>query len=219
MGGLIGKLLSFVRAERNGAKLSDIKIDVGGGEVLTAELAQGSGDDAVPLPDDYAMTVRAPGSGRLVVVGYVEPDAEQTAIAGERRLYSRDETRAEVAQFHLKNDGTAVLSNANGTFTLAADGTFTLTTGDSTLSIGPDGTHRGENVNGFYELQAGGTMDINGATIDTSGNISAANITGQAISGQSVSAPSVVADGKELAGHDHAINSGSSAPGPTGANN
>lgn len=190
--GFLGRLLSFVRAERNGAKLSDVKIDLGGGEILTANYAQPSGEDSQPLPDDTAVVVRLPQSGRVLIVAMVESDAVQSANAGEKRLYARDAARGEVVQLWLKNDGTAVLSNDNGSFTLF-----------------PDGSQKGANESGYYELKSDGTMDINTATIDPEGNIKAT----------SVHAPSIVADGKELTEHDHDINDGSSAPGPTGANN
>ena len=72
--GLIGRLLSFIRVERNGAKLSDVKFDVGGGEVLTGEHTHPPGEDAQPLPDDQVVAVSVPQTGRVVVVGYVETD-------------------------------------------------------------------------------------------------------------------------------------------------
>lgn len=226
MGGLIGRLLSFTRVERNGAKLSDVKFDAGGGEVLTGEHAHTPGDDSQPLPDDQVVAISVPQSGRVVVVGYVETDAQEKAGPGEKRIYARDGERLEVVELWLKADGSATLSNANGQFTLradggqrhenangsidlAADGSSTLVSPSGMFELKADGTVAGTNGSGDFELQAGGTMDMNGATIDPGGNIVAT----------SVSAPSIVADGKELAGHDHAILGGSSAPGPTGPNN
>ena len=204
MGGLIGKLLSFVRVVRNGANLSDVKTDVGGGDVLTATHSQGSGIDSVPLPGDYPITIKIPRSGGIVTVGFVETDAQQKAGAGDTRFYARGADRLETIEFWLKADGTGLLSNSNGQFELR-----------------PDGSIRGQNANGHYELLANGTIDLNGVTIDTDGNINTAgNIDGADIeaSGE-LAAPSVKAAGKELAGHKHNILSGSSAPGPTGANN
>jgi hypothetical protein len=154
MGGVIGKVLSFERVTRNEANLSDVKIDVGGGEILTAEYAHGPGDDDHPLPDDYVLAVQVPGSGRLVVAAFVEPDAQQTAQAGERRMYARDANRAEIVQFYLKNDGTAVMSNANGTFELR-----------------PDGSYKGNNASGFFELEVGGDFVANGAKMKTNGDV------------------------------------------------
>ncbi len=222
----IGKLLSFTRVERNGAKLSDVKLDIGGGEVLTGEHAHPSGEDAVPLPDDYPIAVPLAQTGRIAIVAYVETDATEKAGPGDKRIYARGADRVETVELWLKADGTATLANANGFFTLFADGSqrhenpngsSTLAVDGSTTLVSPngqfelkaDGTVAGTNGSGDFELQAGGTMDINGATIDPSGNIIATSFT----------APSVIAAGKELAGHDHAIAGGSSAPGPTGPNN
>lgn len=73
-----------------------------------------------------------------------------------------------------------------------------------------DGSVTLENDNGFIELKANGDVDINGFIIKANGDSS---------SPTSISAPSIVANGKELAEHDHPITSGSSAPGPTGPNN
>lgn len=208
MGGVIAKLLAFARAPRNGAKQSDVKMDLGGGDVVTATHAQGSGDDAYPLPGDYPVGVRVDRSGGVFVVGFVEPDAAQLAQAGERRLYSRSGQRAEVAQVWLKNDGTVLVSNSAGSYELRPDGSQRLENANGSYELRANGSQRSENSAGHYELRADGTVDVNTATIDPGGNIVAT----------SVSAPSIVAAGKELAGHKHPIASGSSAPGPTGPN-
>lgn len=191
--GVIGKLLSFVRVEREGAKLSDVKVDIGGAEILTAEFNQPSGDDAFPLVGDYPTAIRIPRSGRVLVIGFVEPDALQKALEGDKRIYARKADRSEAVEVWLKSDGTALIDNENGS-----------------AELRPDGSYRIQNSNGFIELQADGIVNINGATINTTGDIE---------SPTTVLAPSIVADGKELADHDHNINSGSSSPGPTGVNN
>ena len=64
------------------------------------------------------------------------------------------------------------------------------------------------NASGIMSMAAGGDVTINGVTIDTSGNVTLPG-------GGSLSADSVVADGKELAGHTHAV---TTAPGTTGPN-
>jgi len=209
LSGVIGKLFSFVRVIRNEAKLSDVKIDVGGGDILTAEYTHPSGDDSFPLPDDYVSAVRIPRSGRILILGFVESDAQQKALKGDKRIYARNENREEMIELWLKSDGTATLNNANGSFTLSPDGKFVTTNPNGTYTLNADGSHKGENANGNFQLLANGTMDINTATIDPGGNIIAT----------SVSAPSIKVNGKELDGHDHEIEDGSSAPGPTGPNN
>lgn len=191
--GRLGKLLSFLRTTRNGSNVSDAKVDTGGGFNLTLEHFSPAGEDAHPLPGDYVAILPIQATGRGVAVAYADPNNEQTAQPGEKRIYARDSSGAFVVELWLKADGSAVLTNGFGTVTLSADGAIS-----------------GSNSNGSFELESGGDFVVNGVTIDTDGNIT---------SPTSVSAPSIVADGKELAGHDHDILSGSSAPGPTGANN
>lgn len=186
--GRIGKLLSFVRAVRNGAQVNDVKLDPGGGPLITAEHFSSPGDDSHPLPGDYVRVGDVPQSGREAVTGYVDPANAHKAQPGEKRLYARDEDGAEVAEVWLKNDGTVTVVNANGSVTLSQDGSIL-----------------GQNAAGSFELQASGDFVVNGVTIAADG---------------AVTIPaSLTLAGKEIAGHDHDITSGSSAPGPTGPNN
>lgn len=209
--GWINKVLSFTRVTRNSAKISDVKIDPGGGPVITAEHYGPAGDDSHPLNTDYALAVDVPRTGGAAVAGYVDPINTPKATPGDKRIYARDSgTGAVVVEVWLKNDGTATVSNANGSITLRPDGGAIITTPGSTFDAKANGSIKGDNGSGSFELESGGDFVVNGVTIDTAGNISTP---------ASVSAPSILANSKELAGHDHAINSGSSAPGPTGANN
>lgn len=167
--GRIAKVLEFIRGA--GGK-SDTKCDPGGGAVRQAPHAQQPGDDAHPLPGDYAVLVEVPQSGGFAAVGYVDPNNAQTAAPGERRIYARTADGQQVVELWLKADGSARLSNASG----------------------------------HLELQAGGTVDINGFTIDPSG---------KATSPVGVKAPSIVAAGKELAGHSHpGVEPGPNSTGP-----
>jgi hypothetical protein len=210
--GRINKILSFIRTLKFGANnVSDVTLDSGGGPNITAQHFSGAGDDSYPLTSDYAVSVSVQGTGVEASVGYVDPINPPSAQAGERRMYSRDpNTRAPVAQVWLKNDGEILVSNDNGSVKVRPDGGSIITTPLGTFDAAADGSIKGQNPNGQYELQAGGTFVVNNVTISPSGAI---------VSPVSVSSPSVVASGKELAGHDHNILGGSSAPGPTGSNN
>ena len=172
--GRVAKILSFLRLTRNGAKVSDVKTDTGGGVNITAEHFADAGDDSFPLTTDYALNIDVPGSGNEATVGYLDPINTPKAEAGDKRIYARDaSTGAVVVEVWLKSDSSAIISNSNGAI----------------------------------ELQADGTVNINGLTIDA---------TGALVSPVSVSAPSVLANGKELAGHDHPAGT---PPGNTGVNN
>lgn len=199
--GLISQVLSYTRIEdRFGAKVSDVKHDPGGGANETGEHFQAANQDAVPLPNDYLLTVNVQRTGGEVVVGFIDPKQEQTAEPGEYRAYARNADGVQVVQIHLKKDGTAVLSNA-----------------EATVEIKPSGEVNTQNGAGFYKLQDDGTVNINGATIDPEGNIDTpTNVTsGGIVAAATVEAPSVKADSKELAGHTHPAGT---PPGNTGPN-
>lgn len=118
----LGKLLSFMRSIRNGAKLSDVKIDPGGGPNVTAEHFSAPGDDAHPLPGDYIVQVAIQRSGGSAVVGYIDPKNDQKAEAGEKRIYARDSSGGCIVEFWLKATGEAKMVNGNGYITLGPDG-------------------------------------------------------------------------------------------------
>ena len=179
----LGKLLSFFRGIRNGAKLSDVKLDPGGGPNITAEHFSAPGDDSHPLAGDYVVSVDIQRSGGSAVVGYLDPKNDQKTAQGEKRIYARDSSGVSIVELWLKNDGTAILSNAGGSVTLS-----------------PTGSIKSQNANGSAELQAAGNFVVNGVTIDTEGNI---------ITPASVSAPTIAAGAsltvasKEMRGHTH----------------
>jgi hypothetical protein len=210
--GRIARILSFVRSEINGAKVSDVKSDPGGGPNTTAQHFQPAGDDAHPLPGDYVATSAAAGTGRETAVGYLDPANEQKAAAGEKRIYARDPSSGDsVVEVWLKSDSTAVIINANGSVTLAPDGSVEATNANGSITLGADGgttvetpaatftaaasgSIKGENGAGVFELTPGGDFVVNGVTIGTDGSI---------VTPTSVATPSAVINGVEAASHTH----------------
>ena len=157
--GRIGRLLSFVRTTRNGAKISDVKVDPGGGPNITCEHFADAGDDAYPLDTDYVNTSEIPRNGGEVVTGYVDPLNTPKAQPGDKRIYARDaDTGLTVVEVWLKSDGTATMFNSTGTFILR-----------------PDGSIKGNNGNGFFELESSGRFTVNNAYITPSGDIVSAS--------------------------------------------
>lgn len=153
--GRVAKLLEFIRTLSFDANTSDAKVDNAGGDIIRAPHSGPAGDDAHPLPGDYAVLVETPRHGGFAAVGYVDPKNQQTAQAGERRIYARDpQTGDQIAQVWLKKDGTIVAENDGVTFTLS-----------------PDGTARTDNGAGYIELKPDGVVEINGATVPTSGDV------------------------------------------------
>lgn len=205
--GWLAILRGFTRAMRNGAQVSDVVVDSGGGPNVTAEHFATAGDDAHPLTTDYVALTRDSGTGRATAVGYLDPINVPIALAGDKRIYGRDASSgAAVVDVWLKNDSTAIVSNANGSVTLQPDGGTIVNAPGVTLTVAADGSISGGNGSGSFVLTSGGDFVVNGVTIDTSGNISTP---------ASVSAPSILAAGNQLAGHVHLAGT---PPGNTGPN-
>jgi hypothetical protein len=160
----LGKLLSFIRGTRNDAKISDVKLDPGGGSNVTSEHFSAPGDDAHPLPGDYVVHVTVQRSGGSAVVGYLDPKNDQKAGAGEKRIYARDEDGVSIVELWLKNTGEATLANSNGYLTLNSDGEIEA----NGARITPDGdviTATGVSLNNHPHSQG---SDSNGdSEVDT----------------------------------------------------
>lgn len=152
--GLIGRVLSFTRTLRNGARVSDVKLDPGGGPNRTAQHFSPAGDDAYPMPGDYLYVGSDPQRGRVSAVGYVDPVNAPRAALGEKRIYARDSSGVWVVEVWLKADGTAAIANASGSVTLK-----------------PDGAILGQNGAGQFELEAAGDFVANGAKMTTDGDV------------------------------------------------
>lgn len=168
--GRIGTVLQFVRRTLRGVAVSDTVADPGGGAIVTGHHFAPPGDDAQPLPGDYALLVRSDGSGREQTAGYIDPRNEQTAGPGERRLYSRDpETGARVAHVWARADGQIDVANALGSIVLQPDGGCVVTTPSGSLTVGADGSASITNASGSVVLAPGGTVTINGVAISPTG--------------------------------------------------
>ena len=123
----LAKVLSFLRTARNGAKVSDVKLDPGGGDNITGVHFADPGDDSHPLTTDYAATTDVPGSGAQAPVGYADIVNEPKAAEGETRKYGRDPaTGLYVNEVWLKADGSVIIANANGAIELKADGSVDI---------------------------------------------------------------------------------------------
>lgn len=190
MNSYITKILSFVRGEKGSAKVTDVEVEKGGGDVRTAQHFSAPGDDSFPCDDDYVLIASVPRSGAQAANGYLDPNTTPKAQKGDKRIYGRDSAGSEVNQVWLKNDGSLLISNDNVAITIAAAGSV-----------------RGENAAGSFEMGAGGIFTVNDVvTIDTSGNIVTP---GTITAGGVVTAPTVAAAtsltvaGKEMSGHTH----------------
>ena len=206
--GRIATLLSFIRLTKNGANVTDVKVDPGGTPNITAEHFADAGDDAHPLTTDFVALNEDSGTGRESAIGYLDPLNTPKAQPGEKRIYGRDaNSGAVVVEVWLQNDGTALVINENGSVRLRPDGGTVVTTPASTFDAAADGSITGDNGSGSFSLESGGDFLVNGVTIDTSGNVTIPT--------------SLTLNGKEIAEHTHSQpnDSGGNTEQDTGPNN
>ena len=103
--GLIGSFLELTRTTDSDAEVTEVKVDLGGNDLLTAQHYQPSGFDAHPLPDDYILLAPGPEAGSYVIAGYLDGKNANVSRPGDLRLYVRDGNGAVKGELHLTNDG------------------------------------------------------------------------------------------------------------------
>jgi hypothetical protein len=117
----IVEVVAFERVTDEGASAADVKVDLGGGEIRSAQHFGDSGDDSQPLPGDYATAEQTQGQGRVAISGYTDPHNAGQAGGGEKRIYSRNPQGVPVAHIWAKGDGSIVIE------VLAAGGSAPIT--------------------------------------------------------------------------------------------
>jgi hypothetical protein len=113
----IGKVLSTERTDSG----VDVKVDMGGGDIVTAEHFAPPGEDSLPMVGDDALVEEADGAGARTVVGYDDPENEGVAAEGERRIYSRQADGTPAVEYWLKANGDAVIKGHVAAGTLLLD--------------------------------------------------------------------------------------------------
>jgi hypothetical protein len=124
--GRLARLLSFTRSDKNGAKVSVVKFDQGGGANKTGEHFCCPGDDAFPLETDFIHTDTQEETGGFRAIAYLDPISTKKAQAGDKRIYARDSSGNSVCEIWLKNDSSILITNGTGTFTLQPNGDFLI---------------------------------------------------------------------------------------------
>ncbi len=175
---IISRILDTIRRVRYGANVTDVKVNKGSSITISAENYASAGDDANPLPNDYAILSEIPRIGTYASHGFIDPKNANITNPGEKRIYARDSSGTIKATIYLKNDGEIVIENDNVTATLSALGGFNVA-----------------NNLGFIDLNATGLVSVNGFTF-------APGSTGGSTGG-SITVDSIIANGKELADHKH----------------
>lgn len=108
----IGEILEYKRVSTDsGVQISDIQVDLGGGNVVTARHYQPPGDDSFPLVGEFCLCV--PTGSEYVVVGFIDPQLTYAAAEGERVIFSRSALGTPEAILHLKADGTTEVNGSD----------------------------------------------------------------------------------------------------------
>lgn len=141
--GILGRVVSFVRAVVDGAQAPEIGVDLDGDESATALHVTPPGVDAAPCPGDLVSLAPGAGKGALDAVGYQDPALPGKARPGEVRLYSRSGPGALAVELWLEADGTLIARS-----TLAG----------AELTLGPDGSVRAGNAFGELAVDAAGAV-------------------------------------------------------------
>lgn len=107
--GSVAHVVDAKRTTTDGVPGVDVRVDLGGGHIVTAEHFGDLGDDSLPLPGDVAIIVPGDGTGTWQIVGYGDPATLTKAGAGEKRVYSRSAPGVAAAHVWAKADGTIVI--------------------------------------------------------------------------------------------------------------
>jgi len=121
--GFIGRVLSAVRSSDNGPPRVLVKIGRWGAvDSPEFEMVSAPGDDAPPLPADFAGAFAVERSAGFVAGGFTDSKNAGIAANGEKRIYGRDSDGAVRCAVYLQADGSVEISNSSGTVTLKPDG-------------------------------------------------------------------------------------------------
>lgn len=109
----MGRVGEVISTERDAAGVLTVRVDPGGGAVVSAEHFAPAGDDSRPRPGDFAAIEGSAGTGTEQITGYHDA-TPGVAEEGEVRKYSRNADDEVVAVLWLKRDGSLELESLNG---------------------------------------------------------------------------------------------------------
>ena len=139
--GLVALIKSFRHTTRKDAKISTVKSD-DANFIETADHFSSPGDDSFPLEGDYVIAVDIKGTGQKAAVGYADIKNDKKSIAGEKRFYGRNTDGDEVNEIYLKQDGSVLIQNDNGSIEIESGGNIIINgvTIDTDGNIGTAGS-------------------------------------------------------------------------------
>lgn len=134
---MIGEVIRVERDIEEGAHVTNVIVDQGGGNTLTAEYYPAPGDDSPPCAGDMAALGDSEGAGSSSLVGVNDGRNQGKAAGGEKRFYARSTDGVPVSEFWLKGDGTIELTGIKCGWKIVgkSDGTIEL----NGVTIDPSG--------------------------------------------------------------------------------
>ena len=172
--GRIGRVLSFIRRTlSNGAKVTDVKFNPGGGPNITGRHAADAGDDSYPLDTDFVVSIDIPGTGRSEPVAYADTINTPKAQKGDKRIYARQASDgAVVCEVWLKNDGAIYVENENGNLEISPQGNGTLNLQGTLIATVEGNVTINANSNLTAEVADNATINAGGnAEVSATGSI------------------------------------------------
>lgn len=95
----------------DGTPVVNVRVDGGGGDEKTLELALAPGDDSLPLPGDVAHSTDDGGTGTEVAIGFQDTANAGKAAPGEKRFYARSDDGTIAAEVWLKGNGDVAITS------------------------------------------------------------------------------------------------------------
>lgn len=181
------EILAVERKVKNDVHSTEVRVDMGGGDIATAEHVAPAGDDSCPIPGvDEATVVESAGAGNEQAIGYSDTKNPAKTAPGEKRLYVRDEEGALVCELWLKHDKLHIKAyTADYPVEIETAGAIILNSPDVRISdsAGNPIARVGDIVAGSIQGQAGGNplTPVPPATPTPSGGVA---FVGKIISGQ-----------------------------------
>ena len=113
-----------------------VQADTGAGklDLTTCDWYSGAGDDSPPLPMDSVAIIQTSEGGRFAAVS-CDDGLPKTALAGEKRIYSRNAAGAIMATVHLKGTGEIEIVQGEGIASVVIDPTGAISLSGTSVSL------------------------------------------------------------------------------------
>lgn len=160
--GRVGNIQSITDVVDGDDKLVELKIDIGGGEIITVPLYSAAGIDSKPCLDDYVVCAETVGYSGQSAVGFLDRQNVSGAKEGEIRIVGRGESGPEVSEIYLKNDGGMSLNNHVASIDLDSEGTIEARTGPGSIRMDIAGNITITSGPGSIVMTPAGVVSING---------------------------------------------------------